>query len=133
MFHTFQASPLRQRLLRGMAFFFLALTTADVVFPPPCCEANEIPLAAQRLSAEGISAGLADHTEVLGTNDSGSDQSPENGCCDEDCCFACAHVLSAIAFTEDCVFDLKSISVTMADRFVSEPPLRSPYHPPRFA
>jgi hypothetical protein len=133
MFQSLHASLLRKRLLRVMGFFFLILTTADVVFPPPCCEANEIPSAAQRLSAQGISAGLPDHTEVLATNHSGSNQSPEKGCCGEDCCFACAHVLSAMALTEDCVFDLKSTSVTMADRFVSEPPLRSPYHPPRFA
>ena len=133
MFHGLHASPLRKRLLRGMAFFFLIFTVTDVVFPPSCCEANEIPSAAQRLSAQEISASVPDHTEAIGTNDSRSDQSPEERCCDEDCCFACAHVLSAIAITEDCVFELKSTSVTPADRFVPEPPLRSTYHPPRFA
>lgn len=133
MFHSLHASPSRTRLLRGMAFFFLIFTVTDVLFPPSCCEANEIPSAAQRLSVQGISAGLSDHTEAIGTNDSRSDQSPEERCCDEDCCFACAHALSAIALTEDCVLDLKATSVTMADRFVPEPPLKSTYHPPRFA
>ena len=129
MFHGLHASPLKECLLRGMAFFFLIFTVTDVVFPPPCSEANEIP--AQRL--QGTSVGVANHTEVVGSDNSRSDQSPEKGCCDEDCCFACAHVLPAVAVTELAVFDMTSTSVTMADRFVPEPPLRSTYHPPRFA
>lgn len=133
MSHGLHASPLRERLLRGMAFFFLLFTVADVAFPPPCSETNEIPSAAQRLSVQGLSAGVADHTEAVGSNDSRSDQSPEKGCCDEDCCFACAHVLSAVAVTEVAVLDMKSASVMTADRFMPEPPLRSTYHPPRFA
>ena len=131
MFHRLHASPLKERLLRGMAFFFLLFTVANVAFPPPCSETNEVP--AQRLSVQEISAGLADHHDAVGSNDSRSDQSPEKGCCDEDCCFACAHALSAVPVTEVAVFDMKSTSVVMADRFVPEPPLRSTYHPPRSA
>ena len=131
MFHSRHDSPLKERMLRGMAFFFLIFTVTDVAFPPPCSETNEIP--AQRLwVVQGTSARVADHAEAVGTSDSRSDQAPEKGCCDEDCCFACAHVLPAVAITEVAVFDLKSISVTMADRFVPEPPLRSTYRPPRF-
>lgn len=135
MFHSLHASSLRERLLRGMALFFLLFTVADVAFPPPCSETNEIeiPSAAQRLSVQGISADVADHTEAVGTSDSRSDQSPEKGCCDEECCFACAHVLSAIAVTEVAVLDMKSPSVMPEDEFMPEPPLRSTYHPPRSA
>ena len=131
MFHGLHASPLKEHLLRGMAFFFLLFTVADVAFPPPCSETNEIP--AQRLSVQRTRSGVADHTAAVGTSDSRSDQSPEKGCCDEDCCFACAHVLPAVAINEVAVFDMTSTSVTMADRFVPEPPLRSTYRPPRFA
>ena len=131
MFHSLHTSPLKERLLRGMAFFFLIFTVTDVVFPPTCSETSEIP--GQRLWVQGTSAGVADHTEAVGTSDSRSDQSPEKGCCDEDCCFACAHVLPPVAVTEVAVFDMKSTSVTMADRYAPEPPLRSTYHPPRFA
>ena len=131
MFHGLHASPLKERLLRGMAFFFLVFTVADVAFAPPCSETNEVP--AQRLSVQEISAGLADHTDSVGYNNSQSDQSPEKGCCDEDCCFACAHALSEAAVTEVAVLEMKSTSVAMANRSVSEPPLRSTFHPPRFA
>lgn len=133
MFHSLHASPLRKRLLRGMAFFFLIFTVADISFLAPCSEINEILPAASPLAVQRINIGVADHTEALGTSDSPSDQSPEKGCCDEDCCFLCAHALSPTAVTEVAVVEMKLLSITPADRFVPEPPLRSPYHPPRFA
>lgn len=131
MFHGSNASPLKERLLRGMAFFFLILTVADVAFPP-CFAASEVAPNAQRLTVQGISGGVTDHTKTVGTNDSRSDQPSERGCCDEDCCFACAHALSPIAVTEMAVLEIKSSSITQAGQFMPEPPLRSTYHPPRF-
>jgi hypothetical protein len=125
MFQGLHDSPLTERLQRGMALLFLLFIVADVIFPPACCETNEIPSSAQRFSLRGTSA--------VGASDSGSDQSSERECCDEDCCFLCAHVLSAIPVTEVSVADLKSRFITHADQFMREPPLRSTYHPPRFA
>lgn len=133
MFHGLHASPLSERLLSGMAVFFLLFTFVDVAFPPPCSETDDVLSAAHQVSDQGISADVADHSEAVGANDSRSDQSPERGCCDEDCCFGCAHVLSAIAVTEVAVLDMKSPSVLTADQFMPEPPLRSTYHPPRLA
>ena len=133
MFHSLHASPLRKRRLRGMALFLLLFTVADISFLAPCSETNEILPGASPLAFQRISTGIADHIEVLGTSDSPSDQSPEKGCCDEDCCFLCAHALSPVAVTEVAVVEMKSLSITPADRFVPEPPLRSTYRPPRFA
>lgn len=111
-----------------MAFFFLIFTVTDLSFPP-CLETPEIANG----SVQAVSGGVTDNSEAVEANESRSDQSHEKRCGDEDCCFACAHGLSAIAVTEVGVFDLKSTHVTMANRFVPEPPLRSTYHPPRFA
>ncbi|HLE63258.1 MAG TPA: hypothetical protein VI750_08970 [Pyrinomonadaceae bacterium] len=133
MLQGLHTSPLRERLLRGLALFFLLFTFANVSFPPPCSEINEGLSATQQLSIQGTSADVADYSEAVSTNSFPSDQSPEKGCCDEDCCFACAHVLSAIAVTEVAVFDMKSLFLMTSDRFMPEPPLRSTYHPPRFA
>lgn len=130
MFHSLHASPLRKRRLRGMALFFLLFTVADISFLAPCSETNVLP-AASPLAVQRISTGGAEHTEAISTSDSPSDQSPEKGCCDEDCCFLCAHALSPTAVTEVAVVEMKSLSITPADRFVPEPPLRSTYHPPR--
>jgi uncharacterized lipoprotein YajG len=115
-----------------MAFFLLLFTLADISFLAPCSETNEILPAASPLPVQQISPGVADQTEAISTKDSPSDQSPEKGCCDEDCCFLCAHALSPTVVTEVAVVEMKSLFITPADRFVLEPPLRSPYHPPRF-
>ena len=133
MFLGLHESPLKARLLRGMALFFLLFTVADVSFPPPCSETSDVLWAAQQASVPRISGGFADRTETVGARDSRSDQPTETGCCDEDCCFACAHVLSAIAVTEVAVLNLRSPSVMTADRFMPDAPLRSTYHPPRLA
>jgi hypothetical protein len=133
MFHGLHANSLRERLLRGMAMFFLLFTVADVSFPPPCSETSGGLSATQQFSVQGTSTDVGDHSDAVSTNDSRSDQSPERGCCDEDCCFACAHVLSAMAVTELVVLDMKSLSTTTIERFMPEPPLRSTYHPPRVA
>lgn len=132
MFHRSHTNSLRERRLRGMALFFLLFTIADISFLGPCSETNVLP-AASPLAVQRISTGVADHSEVMGISDSPSNQSPEKGCCDEDCCFLCAHALSPIAVTEVAVVEMKSLSITPPDRFVPEPPLRSTYHPPRFA
>ena len=133
MFQRSHASPLKERLLRGMAVFFLLFTVADIAFPPACCETSEIPSSAQRLSVQGISADATEHIEAVGTSDSRSDESSESGCCDEDCCFLCAHVLSPIPMTQVAVLDVRSLSIMPAGQFTPEPPLRSTYHPPRSA
>ena len=128
MFQGSHTSPLKERLLRGMALLFLLFTIADVIFPPACCERNEIPSSVQVIKADA-----RDHMETVGTTDSGSDQSSERGCCDEDCCFLCAHVLSPMPVTEVAVVDLKSRSITPAQQFMPDPPLTNTFHPPRFA
>lgn len=133
MFQGSHDSPLKERLLRGMAVFFLLFTVCDVVFPPSCCERNEIPSSAQSLSVQGISADATGHIEAVGTRNSRSDESSERGCCDEDCCFLCAHALSPIPVTEPAVLHVRSLSIMPADQFMPEPPLRSTYHPPRSA
>ena len=132
MFHRSHANSLRERRLRGMALLLLLFTVADISFLAPCSETNEILPAASPLAVQRIRTGVGDHTEAMGTSDSPSDQSPEKGCCDEDCCFLCAHALSPTVVTEVAVVEMKSLSITRADRFVPEPPLRSTYHPPRF-
>ena len=114
-----------------MAVFFLLFTFADLAFPPPCSELEENPSAARQVSAQGIGADMMEHSQAVGTNDSRSDPSPERGCCDEDCCFGCAHVLFALTVTEVVVFDLKSTFVIAMDQFIPEAPLGSTYHPPR--
>lgn len=131
MFHTLHASTLRDRVLRGMAFFFILFTLADVSFLAPCSELNESRIGASQHLVQQVS--VADHPEAVKTNDSSSDESPDKSCCDEDCCFFCAHVLSAVGVTQLRVVDAKPAFVMTADKFVPEPPLRSPYHPPRFA
>ena len=131
MLQSSHANSLRERRLRGMALFLLLFTVADISFLAPCSETNVLP-APSPLAVQPTSTGVADHTEALGTSDSQSDQSPEKGCCDEDCCFLCAHALSPTVVTEVAVVEMKSLFITPADRFVLEPPLRSPYHPPRF-
>jgi hypothetical protein len=132
MLHGFRIGPLSERLLRGPAVFFLLFTFADVAFPPPCSEMNDGLSAARQVSAQGRGGDVSDHSKAVGSNDSRSDQSPERGCCDEDCCFGCAHVLPTVAFTEVAVFDMESTSVVTVDQFMPEPPLRGTYHPPRF-
>ena len=133
MFQRSHANSVRERRLRGMALFLLLFTLADVSFLAPCSETNEILPAASKLSVQRTGADVADQTKATSTSDSRSDQSPEKGCCDEDCCFLCAHALSPIAVTEVAVVEMKSLSITRADRFVPEPPIRSTYRPPRIA
>lgn len=133
MFYGFNSHPFRGRLLRGAAFFFLLFTVADVSFPLACFETSDVSSPAQQAFAPQLGAGTAHCTETVDARGSRSDQSPENGCCDEYCCFACANVLSAIAVTEVTVHDLRSPSVTTPDRFMPDAPLRTTYHPPRLA
>ena len=133
MFQGSHDSPLKEGLLRGMALFFLVFTIADVTFPPSCCETNEIPSSRQLLTLQGISADVTEHIEAVGARKSRSDESSERGCCDEDCCFLCAHLLSPFPVIQVTVLDVRSLSTIPADRFMPEPPLGSTYHPPRSA
>ena len=132
MSDLWDVSSLRERLIRGVAVGFLLFTFADVAFPPPCAGCNEGRSVTRHALAQAVGADVSDHSKAFSTNDSESNQPHERGCCDEDCCFGCAHVLSSVAVRAVPVFDMRSMFVDTVQQFMPEPPLRTTYRPPRF-
>jgi hypothetical protein len=108
-----------------MALLFVFLIGADLVCPPDCCEARH-----NTSGSIGLSAGSTLKSEISIEAKPTSTQQEQ---CDEDCCFACAHVLPPIALTDIAVLDVKSPSRAATNRHLSAPPLRNPDHPPRLA
>jgi hypothetical protein len=111
---------------------FLLFTLVDIASPPACCENAEL-LSAAGDNYSRLDAGAVDQdTSIPISNQSGSDDSPVNNCCDEDCCLFCAHMLPAKVLATEFVLDLNSPSPALNETLILSPLLDAPYHPPRF-
>ena len=121
----------RPRIIRGLAILFLFFTLVDVLCPPACCEKAELLLAA-RDNYSRLAAGAGDEvSSVAASSQSGTEQSPDKNCCDEDCCLLCAHMLPVKALGSDFVLAVNSPLLVLSKVLVLSPSLDATYHPPR--
>ena len=121
---------------RGIVILFLLVVCADLACPPPVCCAGEEPaagshaLAAARDSDDGRSYSAASVDAPDAPGQDGREQSAP--CCGDDC-FCCGHATQGAGHTQFASLDQRSpYGATLAVRLPS-PPLRSTFHPPRFA
>ena len=122
----------KPRIVRGLAVLFLLFMLVDIASPPACCE-NAEPLGATHANYSRSVAEARDQDKVIPiSSQSGSEQSPDKNCCDEDCCLFCAHMLPVKALGAELVLDLNSPSLVLNEVFIPSPSLDATYHPPRF-
>ena len=122
----------KPRIVRGLAVLFLLFTLIDIASPPACCENAEL-LSAARDNYSRSVAEARDQDKVIPiTSKSGSEQSPDRNCCDEDCCLFCAHMLPVKARGAEFVLNLNSSSLAVNEALIPSPSLDATYHPPRF-
>jgi hypothetical protein len=115
----------KPRIVRGLAVLFLLFTLVDIASPPACCENAELLSPARGNSAQLIAGAPI-------SSKSGSEQSPDKGCSDEDCCFFCAHMLPLKVLATEFVLDLNSPSLVLNQTLIPSSSLGATYHPPRF-
>ena len=122
----------KPRIVRGLAVLFLLFTLIDIASPPACCENAEL-LSAARDNYSRSVAEARDQDKVIPiTSQSGSEQSQDRNCCDEDCCLFCAHMLPVNALGAELVLDLNPPSVVFNEAPIPSPSLDTTYEPPRF-
>ena len=122
----------KRRIVRGLAVLFLLFTLVDIASPPACCENTELLSAARDNSAQLIAAAGEQDTSVPISSKSGSEQLPDKGCSDEDCCLFCAHMLPVKVLATEFVLDRNSPSLVLNQTLIPSPSLDTTYHPPRF-
>ena len=122
----------KPRLVRGLAVLFLLFTLGDIASPPACCENAELLSAARDNSARLVAGTPHQETSIPTSSQSGSEQSPDKGCSDEDCCLFCAHMLPVKVLVAEFVLDLNSPSFVFNETLIPSPSLDTTYHPPRF-
>jgi hypothetical protein len=120
------------KIVRGLAVLFLLFTLVDIASPPACCENAEL-LSAARDNHSWSSAEARDEAKTIPiSSESGSEQSPDKSCCDEDCCLFCAHMLPVKTLGTEPVLDLNSPLVVFNEASIPSPSVDAIYHPPRF-
>jgi hypothetical protein len=122
----------KPRIVRGLAVLFLLFTLVDIGSPPACCENAELLSAARDNSARLVAGTAYEETSIPTSSQSGSEQSPDKGCGDEDCCLLCAHMLPVKVLAAEFVLDLNSPSLVFNETLIPSPSLDTTYHPPRF-
>jgi hypothetical protein len=122
----------KPRIVRGLAVLFLFFTLIDISSPPACCENAELLSAARDNYSRLVAEAPNQDTSIPISSESGSEQSPDKNCCDEDCCLFCAHMLPVKALGGEFVLDLNSSSLALNDTLIPSPSLDATYHPPRF-
>jgi hypothetical protein len=122
----------RPRIIRGLAVLFLLFTLVDILSPPACCE-KEVLLSATRDNYSRVIARAGDEASIVAvSSQSETEHSPDENCCNEDCCLLCAHMLPAKALSSEFVVVMKSPLLVLNEALVLSPPLDATYHPPRF-
>jgi len=122
----------KPRIVRGLAVLFLLFTLVDIASPPACCENAELLSAARDNHSRLVAAAPNQDTSIPISSESGSEQSPDKNCCDEDCCLFCAHMLPVKALGAEFVLNLNSSSLALNEALIPSPSLDATYHPPRF-
>lgn len=122
----------KPRIVRGLAVLFLLFTLIDIASPPACCVNAELLSAARDNYSRLVAEAPNQHTSILISSESGSEQSPDKNCCDEDCCLFCAHMLPVKALGAEFVLNLNSSSPALNEALIPSPSLDATYHPPRF-
>lgn len=134
--HTIDGIKKRHaRLIRAVAVFFILFTVGDITLPQYFCRGEEIgglPLGSVAASTEDGDPGTK-RSAIPSSEDSLPGQDSEQAPHEEDCFCCCAHVLPALAFTRAAAAELKSPEPPQKQASLPSPPLRLPYHPPRFA
>ena len=120
------------RVVRGLAVLFLFFTLIDIASPPACCENAELLSAARDNYSRLVAVAPNQDTSIPISSRSGTEQSPDRNCCDEDCCLFCAHMLPVNALGAELVLDLNPPSVVFNEAPIPSPSLDTTYHPPRF-
>jgi hypothetical protein len=118
-----------ERVVRVIAILFLVYTGADLTSPEFCGEEMGIPSFAQTASSTGGRTDAASATDASESQDSPSE--PIHS--DEDCFCCCTHVLPGHATAPVDVPEFTSLFAALRLIDVASAPLKSPYHPPRFA
>ena len=122
----------KPRLVRGLAILFLFFTLISIASPPACCENAELLSAARDNYSRLVAEAPNQDTRIPISSESGSEQSPDKNCCDEDCCLFCAHMLPVKALGTEFVLNLNSSSLAFNEALIPSPSLDATYHPPRF-
>lgn len=122
-------------LLRGLALFFVFFTLVDMAAQPLCCGDGYLPSSPGGVALASIPG--ADEGAVIAgdSDDPGRDQERDSdtdaGC--EDCCFACARVLSGTHFSVPHGQDRELPYAATSYVYKPSPTLSGTYHPPRSA
>ncbi|MGB7923370.1 MAG: hypothetical protein WCF57_09010 [Pyrinomonadaceae bacterium] len=118
-----------------MAVFFLLYTGADIAMPQYFCgeEMGGLPVVSHaaplsRVNTENVTTKSTDFSDGSHQEEP-SDQIPHQ----EDCFCCCAHVLPGLIFANPGASEIKSSNLQLEKDRLPDPPLRSTYHPPRFA
>jgi len=122
----------KPRIVRGLAVVFLLFMLIDIASPPVCCENAELLSAARDNYSWAIAEARDQAKTIPVSSESGSEQSPDKSCCDEDCCLFCAHMLPVKTLGTELVLDLNSPSVVLKEGPIPSPSVDAIYHPPRF-
>ena len=139
MKQEFTISSIRKRhgrLIRAVSVFFLLFTVADIAMPQYFCGGEEVgglPLGSVATSPSEAADPGTERSAVPEPEDSLPGQVPEEAPHEEDCFCCCAHVLPGLAFTRAANAELRSPGPPQERESLPSPPLRLPYHPPRFA
>lgn len=118
------------RVVRVIAILFLVYTGADLTVPEFCAEEIGIPKFAQTASSTGARSNDAFAADA---SESRQDPPSEPAHSDEDCFCCCTHVLPGHATAPVDVPEFTSLFAALRINDVASPPLKGPYHPPRFA
>jgi hypothetical protein len=122
----------KPRIVRWLAVLFLLFMLVDIASPPACCENAEMLSAARDYYPRPVAEARNQDKTIPISSESGSEQSPDKNCCDEDCCLFCAHMLTVKARGAEFVPDRNSPLAVLNEAPISSPLVDAIYHPPRF-
>ncbi len=118
------------RVVRVIAILFLVYTAADLTVPEFCDEEMGFPRFAQTASSTGLRSEAAFASDA---SESRQDLPSEPTHSDEDCFCCCTHVLPGHVAASVDVPEFTSLFTALRIIDLASPPLKGPYHPPRFA
>ena len=121
----------KPRIVRGLAVLSLLFMLVDIASPPTCCENAELLSAARDNHSRLVAEAPNQDTSIPISSKSGSEQSPDKSCCDEDCCLFCAHMLPVKVLGAEFALNLNSSSLALNEGLIPSPSLDATYHPPR--